>query len=167
MKEIKIFLASSINEFRVERNAIGDFIRRLQDKFIEYDIYFDLFECEFHDNTIASEERMQLVYNEIAMKSDLFFMLIGKRAGEFTVEEYMEVRNVSALEKYVIFYGNDQDETVLSLKTIVNQDTLTNVVTTNDLKEILEVFKGAIEKELNNEYRIIVDEQKIRIESSL
>ena len=35
MKRLKIFLASSINEFRDERNQIGNAIRKIQDKLID------------------------------------------------------------------------------------------------------------------------------------
>ena len=42
MKEIKIFLASSIDEFKYERMALGDFIRKVTDQTIEQDIYLKL-----------------------------------------------------------------------------------------------------------------------------
>ena len=39
MKEISIFLASSIDEFKNERVDLGDFIRKVTDQTIEQDIY--------------------------------------------------------------------------------------------------------------------------------
>ena len=44
--EIKIFLASSINEFEKERNKIGDLVRRMQDELLEKGIRINLFECQ-------------------------------------------------------------------------------------------------------------------------
>ena len=46
MKEVKIFLASSINEFRNERFDLGDFIRKLTDQTIEQDVYLKFSICE-------------------------------------------------------------------------------------------------------------------------
>ena len=46
MKKIKIFLASSVVEFEHERKELGDYIRTLNDMYIERDIYFNLVICE-------------------------------------------------------------------------------------------------------------------------
>lgn len=88
MKTIKIFLASSINEFKYERNEIGDLIRRIQDKLIDENIRIKLFECEFFDNSISTLGRKQNDYNEEIKNSDIFIMLVGKRLGGYTKEEY-------------------------------------------------------------------------------
>ena len=85
--EIKIFLASSINEFEKERNKIGDLVRRMQDELLEKGIRINLFECEFEDNAMV-KGRKQEQYNQKLRESDIMILLIGNRAGQFTVEEY-------------------------------------------------------------------------------
>ena len=87
MQKYQIFLASSINEFKDERNEIGDLIRKIQDILIDYEIKIKLFECEFFDNTIALG-RKQGEYNEQIKKSQSFIMLVGSKLGQYTLEEY-------------------------------------------------------------------------------
>ena len=53
MQKVKIFLASSIVEFKKERNLIGDVVRKLQDEWIEKEIRIKLFECEFFENNLV------------------------------------------------------------------------------------------------------------------
>ena len=88
MKTIKIFLASSINEFKNERNEIGDLVRKIQDKLIDENIRIKLFECEFFDNSISMLGRKQNDYNKEIKNADIFIMIIGKRLGDYTKEEY-------------------------------------------------------------------------------
>jgi len=122
MKKIKIFLASSVNEFKNERNMIGDLIRQIQDKVIDEGIKINLFECEFFDNNISAIGRKQEEYNEEIRKSDVFIMLIGSKAGEFTVEEYKVAQKVQGLQRHIIFKDCDSDESVIRLKSILSSD---------------------------------------------
>ena len=62
MEKLKVFLASSISEFKDLRNEIGDLVRVLQNRLIDENVIIDLFECEFADNTMVME-RMQETYN--------------------------------------------------------------------------------------------------------
>ena len=95
MQYINIFLASSIVEFDYERQAIGNFIRSLNDMYSPKGIYFKLHMCEDMSEAV-SEGRKQDEYNEKARNSDYFFMLIHRKAGKFTLEEFEE-----ALSAYV------------------------------------------------------------------
>ncbi len=86
MKEVKIFLASSINEFRNERFDLGDFIRKLTDQTIEQDIYLKFSICEDMSNAV-SKDRKQGDYNEEIRNSDFFYVIFGNKAGDYTIEE--------------------------------------------------------------------------------
>lgn len=121
MKKIKIFLASSIREFEKERIAIGDIVRQIQNRIIDDGIRLDLFMCEFADNSM-SNGKMQERYNDELRKSDIFIMLIGKKAGEFTIEEYEVSKEVNKIKRYILFQDIESDNTVLELKNILEND---------------------------------------------
>ena len=63
MKEINIFLASSIDDLKYDRQEIGNFIRKLNDIYMP-DIYFRLFMCE-DESDVMSKIRKQEEYNEM------------------------------------------------------------------------------------------------------
>ena len=121
MNNFQIFLASSINEFKEERNEIGDFIRRIQDVLIDYDTKIKLFECEFHDNSIGLG-RKQEEYNKEIGKSQIFLMLIGKRVGQYTLEEYNVAIQSKVPNIWVLFKKVDIDESVQEFKEKLTQD---------------------------------------------
>ena len=89
MKIIKLFLASSIVEFEHERKELGDYIRTLNDHYMECgsDIYIKLEICEDLSNALA-KERKQEEYNKKIRESDFFYIIFGKAAGEYTIEEF-------------------------------------------------------------------------------
>lgn len=115
MKKYKIFLASSITEFKHERIAIGDIIRQIQNKLIDDGIRIDLFMCEYEDNSM-SLGRMQERYNDKLRASDVFIMLIGQRAGQFTIEEYDVSKECSSIKRYILFKECLEDESVKNFK---------------------------------------------------
>ena len=94
MKKIKIFLASSITELKFDRLEIGDFIRQLNDVYVDRDVYFSLVKCEDYDNAI-SQEGKQAEYDKEIADSELVFFLFFKKVGDYTRHEF-EV----ALEAY-------------------------------------------------------------------
>ena len=96
MEKVKVFLASSISEFRDLRNEIGDMVRVLQNNLIDEGVVIDLFECEFADNTMVLE-RMQETYNEEIRKSDIFIMLIGSKIGKYTIFPLNSLTDISLL----------------------------------------------------------------------
>ena len=86
MKEVSIFLASSIDEFKNERIDLGDYIRKITDQTIGQDICLKLTKCEDLSNAV-SKARKQEEYNQEIRKSDFFYVLFGKKAGDYTIEE--------------------------------------------------------------------------------
>ena len=121
MNNFQIFLASSINEFKEERNEIGDFIRRIQDVLIDYDTKIKLFECEFHDNSIGLGRKHE-EYNKEIGKSQIFLMLIGKRVGQYTLEEYNVAIQSKVPNIWGLFKKVDIDESVQEFKEKLTQD---------------------------------------------
>ena len=93
MREIKIFVASSINELEIERLEIGDFIRRINDNLRDQNIRIVKEMCEYESNAISTNGRKQEDYNELIRNSDFFYMLIGEKVGQYTIEEFNEALN--------------------------------------------------------------------------
>lgn len=87
MKEVKIFLASSIVEFERERNQLVSYINQLNDQYVKRGIYFNLVICENLPNAI-SLGRKQEEYNEVIRSSRYVWVLVGERMGDFTEEEF-------------------------------------------------------------------------------
>jgi len=87
MKKIKIFIASSIEEFKLDRIEIGNFFRRLNDFYLERGLYFTLIMCEDLDNAI-NNGRKQEEYNREIIVSDLVFFLFCTKTGQYTLEEF-------------------------------------------------------------------------------
>ncbi len=46
MTVVNIFLASSLEDLKEDREALGNYVRKLNDIYMERDVYFRLFECE-------------------------------------------------------------------------------------------------------------------------
>ena len=86
MKEIKVFLASS-EELEQDREAFGNFIRRLDNLYEKRGIRIRLFEWEDLDSAY-NDKRKQDEYNEYIKQSDIFLALFRTKAGKFTVEEF-------------------------------------------------------------------------------
>jgi tetratricopeptide (TPR) repeat protein len=91
MKEIKVFLASS-EELEQDREAFGNFIRRLDNLYEKRGIRIKLFEWEDLDSAYNNKEK-QDEYNEYVKQSDIFLALFRTKAGKFTVEEFKLARN--------------------------------------------------------------------------
>lgn len=86
-KYIKIFLASSIIEFERQRLEMEAYIGKLNNIYIHRDIYFELIVCEDLTNSL-SIKRKQEDYNQKIRESQFFYVLFGKEAGEYTIEEF-------------------------------------------------------------------------------
>ena len=87
MNFIKIFIASSIVEFESERKELGDYIRSLNDLYVKKGVYIELTLCEDFTNALAAS-RKQEEYNDSIRGSDYFYVLMGRKAGEYTIEEF-------------------------------------------------------------------------------
>ena len=140
MNKIKIFLASSIVEFKSIRNKIGEYVLEYNNEYIEKGKKIKLFECEFHDEAISSLDRKQDEYMEVLKKSDIFLMLIGKKLGNYTKEEY-QVALDNNIERHIIFFKtNEEDNTVIEFKKYLRKIKESNtyeVTTIDEIKNIL------------------------------
>ena len=87
MKTIKILLASSVAEFERERKELGDYIRILNDNYMECgsDIYIKLEICGDLSNALAKES-VQEEYSRKIRESDLFYIVFGKSAEAYMFE---------------------------------------------------------------------------------
>ena len=87
MKKIKIFLASSIEDLRDDRLQVGDFIRQLNEIYLDSGVHFSLIKCEDYDNAMASGGKQQEYDREIR-DSELVFFLFFRKVGAYTKHEF-------------------------------------------------------------------------------
>ena len=123
MLTIKIFLASSITEFASQRKELEAFITSLNNIYVERGIYFKLIVCEDLSNAVRLE-RSQDMYNREIRDSQYFYVIFGRKAGKYTIEEF-DVALSSFREKgeprvYTYFMvlpeGEQPDRSVLEVK---------------------------------------------------
>ena len=87
MMTIKIFLASSITEFSSQRKELEAFVNSLNNIYVRKGIFFELIVCEDLSNAVQ-RERSQETYNQEIRESQYFYVIFGRKAGQFTVEEF-------------------------------------------------------------------------------
>ena len=87
MITIKIFLASSITEFASERKELEAFINGLNNIYHQRGIFFELIVCEDLSNAVQHESSQE-AYNQEIRKSQYFYVIFGRKAGRFTLEEF-------------------------------------------------------------------------------
>ena len=87
MTTIHIFLGSSLEELRLDREALGNYVRQLNDIYMDRGVYIKLYECEY-ENAAMVDGRKQEEYNEEIRHSDIFLVLLYNKAGKYTVEEF-------------------------------------------------------------------------------
>lgn len=113
METIKIFLASSIVEFKNERYELAAFTNSLNNICVRKEIYLEMNICEELSNAVAMG-RKQNEYNQFIRDSDYVFMLFGKDAGKYTIEEYdvalEQFRKIGAPKIYVYFKQSTEDK---------------------------------------------------------
>lgn len=78
MKKINIFLATTEESLENDKKELGNFIRDLNDKFENYDVYFKL--------TNASSNMKNL--SEEIQKSELFIVIFGSEISNETIKEF-------------------------------------------------------------------------------
>ncbi len=87
MRTIKVFLASSIEEFENERYELTSVFESLNREGVKAGFQIDVETCERSSRALA-KERKQNEYNQMIRGSDYFFMIIGKKLGCYTIEEF-------------------------------------------------------------------------------
>lgn len=134
MKYIKIFLASSLTEFKEDRRELGDYIRKLNNVYFKRGIYFKLIVCEDFSDSLA-EERKQEEYNAEIRDSHYFYIIFGKEAGQYSVEEFdvaLEQFKKTGTPRIYTYFQMLPDE--------------------NDVDESIKTFIGRLDSELNHYY---------------
>ncbi len=84
MTKIHIFLGSSLDELHLDSETMGNYVRKLNDIYMDRDIWIQL------DRGDELEE-----YNEEIQQSDIFLVLFYNQAGQDTIEQFHE-----ALEQF-------------------------------------------------------------------
>ncbi len=87
MKKVKIFLASSITDLKIDRLEVGDFIRQLNEIYFDRGVQFFLCKCEDYDNAISAAGK-QAEYDREICDSELCFFLFFKKVGDYTRHEF-------------------------------------------------------------------------------
>lgn len=134
MKKIKIFLASSIDDLRIDRLEIGDFFRELNDIYEEQNIQFKLIKCENYDKALAIDGK-QSEYDEEIRESDLVFFLFFTKVGIYTKHEF-DV----AFENF----KNTQKPKIITYFKYVND--------VSEVSNEVKMFMGLLDTELHHYY---------------
>ena len=112
-------MASSIVEFEKQRIEIGYLLGKIQNKLIDYDIEIELFKCEYDTACVSKSLRKQDKTNIELSKSNIFIMLVGKRTGKYTIEEFLLANSFNNIQKNIIFY-EDKNKSESDMKDILN-----------------------------------------------
>jgi len=92
MRKINIFLASSIDEFKHERNELQCFINDVAEDFRDrYDTDIRVQRCEKVDPRYV-KGRSQDEFNNLIRNSEMCVFLFFTKAGEYTIEEFEAAR---------------------------------------------------------------------------
>ncbi|MGN0534273.1 MAG: tetratricopeptide repeat protein [Eubacterium sp.] len=119
MKEIKIFIGSSVDktEFEIEREKLGSFINGLNRKYVKQGIFIDLYDCETVSSKMRAEGSQKQHDDYIENEADAAFFMFFKKAGEFTLHELQLARDTLVSKKrpdiftYFKVVGNDIEQT--------------------------------------------------------
>ncbi len=87
MQKIKIFLASSLDELREQRNELARFVLGINNHLISQNIYIELELCE-ELNPAFVLSRKQEEYNNYIRNADYVFFLFLTKVGTYTREEF-------------------------------------------------------------------------------
>ena len=134
MKKVKIFLASSIEDLREDRIAIGDYFRQLNEIYIDLGVHFSLVKCEDYDDALVTGGK-QSRYDEEIRGSELCFFLFYRKVGEYTKHEF-EI----ALEA---FRGSEKPKIVTYFK---------DVTCAEEINENVNSFMHMLDEELHHYY---------------
>lgn len=135
LKKIKIFIASSINDLKIDRVEIGNFFRQLNEIYLDNGIHFSLIMCEDYDNSIVNGGK-QSVYDDEIRDSELCFFLFFTTVGEYTKHEF-EV----AFESY---QKSEKPKIVTYFKYV---DSLDNI--TSEVRSFMHMLDGELKHYYN------------------
>ncbi len=109
-RTIHIFLASSITDLSIDREAIGNFINTLNNIYNIQDLFIHLHKCEdeSEDHTYIEEGTQKCLDDEIR-DSDFCFVVFWHKVGNITERELrvaLEAFHLKANPKVVIYFKN-------------------------------------------------------------
>lgn len=99
MKKIKIFLGSSITDLHEERLEIESFVQGLNNKYIDQDIYINIYACEETSGAMAIGGSQSVHDKFITDEADATFFMFFHKAGEFTLHELELARSTFIANK--------------------------------------------------------------------
>ena len=134
MKKVKIFLASSIEDLKEDRIAIGDYFRQLNEIYLDFDVHFSLIKCENYDDSIAGDGK-QNRYDEEIRGSDLCFFLFYSKVGEYTKHEF---------EVALDAFGESEKPKIVTYFKYIERE--------GDLNEDISSFMRMLDEELHHYY---------------
>ena len=104
LKTIRVFIASSVDDFTQERMELGDFIQTLN---LAYEPQG--FHIEWNKPENMSREFMpegsQAAYDKKIKECDYFFLLVGRTVGEYTLQEFDLAQKERKQKKYPKIYA--------------------------------------------------------------
>ena len=172
MKEISIFLASSIDKFQRERRKFGVVVQRVNQVVIRRGCYVKLIVCEYLSNEI-SIRRKQEDYNAQIPTSELFFLLAGETVGEYTLEELecaIKANEENQKPEIYIFLReeenneeeNEEDESIQKMRDMARNLDSEHVKAVSEFDEVLKSLVAEIGKAFSLEVssengRLLVD----------
>ncbi|MDD3035084.1 MAG: hypothetical protein PHT25_10875 [Bacteroidales bacterium] len=149
MKKIKVFLASSIGEMKMDRLAISEATLELNDELVDNDIRLQLFMCEHHDTAIAISGKQNEYNDFIRSPCDLFINLYFSKIGSYTFEEYqtaLETKRVNGLPLIYVFTKTSNNQTSEQLKDFCERLELDGVEAQyySTLDEVTDLYRQAV-----------------------
>jgi tetratricopeptide (TPR) repeat protein len=107
---IHIFLASSITDLKDDREAIGNFIRQMNNIYYNQDLYIYLHMCEdeSEDHSMKKGGTQKSLDDEIR-ESDMCFVLFWHKAGDYTEHELqvaLEGLKLNSNPKIEVYFKN-------------------------------------------------------------
>lgn len=180
MKDIHIFLASSIDEFKEERRIIGDFIRGINDILhkTQQGIYLILDKCEDMSQAV-SKTRKQDDINRMICEAHLFYILVGKDLRKYTLEEF-DIANKTYrstnFPKIITFFknpsvGESVTDTVIEFQKYLDEEIGhffnkykdIDTIKLNIILELMRENKDMIQLEIDNG-RVLMNSIDIKID---
>lgn len=115
MKTVRVFVASSLKDFKKERLELRELFSR-----IEQDLGIKIqWLCPETTHRFLRREGSQSVLNQYIRESDFVFLIVGEHMGKYTLEEFnvaweqFEKTNKPDIRPYFLLSGEmSQDETV-------------------------------------------------------
>ena len=149
MRKIKIFLASSVGELKLDRLAISEMTLELNDELIDQNIRLQLFMCEHFDTSIAMAGKQNEYNDFIRQPCDSFINLYCNKLGSYTLEEYqtaLNTRQINGLPQIYIFAKDEAPEASSELQDFFVQAKTDGVTVTHyrTLDEIADLYKQTV-----------------------